>query len=104
VLAALANRRQNKQIRERIKPLVRRAACRFGRGFSGLAQVPYTSEVPQVLLADSGHPGNLFLCKDLLARSDREAAHIQLHPSMLSIRRWYFRTLLLSNSPSVPLR
>ena len=84
MLAALANRRQNKEIRHRIKPLVRCAARRFGCSFSGLAQVPYTGEVPQVLLADSGQPGNLFLCKDLLARSDCEAAHIQLHPSMLN--------------------
>jgi hypothetical protein len=76
MLAAVANDSQNHQIRDRVKPLVRRAARRFSGGFGGLAQVPYAREVPQMLQADSGQPGYLFLCKDLLARSDREAAHI----------------------------
>ena len=75
MLAALANHRQNCQIRDRIKPLVRRAARRFGCSFSGLAQVPYAREVPQMLQADSGQPGYLFLGEYLLARSDRQAAH-----------------------------
>jgi len=75
MLAALANHRQNRQIRDRIKPLVRRAARRFGGSFSGLAQVSYAREVPQMLRADSGQPGYFFLGKDLLARSDRQAAH-----------------------------
>lgn len=76
MFAALANHRQNRQIRDRIKPLVRCAARCFGGSFSGLSQVPHAREVPQVLQADSGQPGYLFLGKDLLARSDCQAAHI----------------------------
>jgi hypothetical protein len=67
MLAALANHRHNRQIRDGIKPLVRRAARCFGGSFSGLAQVPYAREVPQVLQADSRQPGYLFLGKHLLA-------------------------------------
>ena len=81
MLATLANHRHNRQIRDRIKPLVRRAARRLGCCSSGLAQVPYAREVPQVLQANSGQPGYLFFCEDLLARSDCEAAHIWLHPA-----------------------
>lgn len=76
MLAALANHRQNRQIRDGIKPLVRCTARCFGGSFSGLPQMPHAREVPQVLQADSGQPGYLFLGKDLLARSDRQAAHI----------------------------